>query len=694
MTMKTSRWFLPFKFKLTLVISTIVLLVLLASYHFVKSILESRFNARIQADFTATQLMVQKLFDESFIQLTTSFQSLLGHGLIKELFTDPDFDQVTRDDLVQDEIYRYYQGTIDVIVLADTTGKVIAGNQLGNDLRAGITRTGIFLDCVNTGKSGILFFFANHRYYQLLIEPYFLNELMVGIMVLGNEITVEEMNRIQEISAVDLGFLKEGQVFLSTRWSPQPQHHQRLLTAFAATMQNADIVHDLQAHAMGIVYRKKLLNERFLFAISPYEWQSPALFNTPSGRRIQFIPTYLMEEDKAVATMYVTLKSLDRELAFLKEILEKLILIGVFGIGIAVLTGFLLSLKITKPIACLQQATGEVAKGNLKYRLQIDSHDEFHHLGTAFNSMITGLAEKERVRAIMNKVVSEEIATEMLTGECLLGGEEKHATILFSDIRDFTSLTEGMQPTELLELLNRYFTQMSACIDRHHGVIDKYIGDAIMALFGVPRNHANDALDAVLAAQEMMFSLQNFNRALGARNQKHIQIGIGINSGILVAGNMGAENRLNYTVLGDAVNLASRLEGLCKYYGVSIIISEATWHAAQVSAAWQSAAILIRELDSVQVKGKTTAIKVYQVFEKNPGDEDNIKQLIKRFDEGRQLFLDHKFEACYLIMKELQKQWPSDGPIQVFSKRCVQYREHPEIMNTEFSDNIFIALGK
>src|SRR5262249_27100495 len=213
-----------------------------------------------------------------------------------------------------------------------------------------------------------------------------------------------------------------------------------------------------------------------------------------------------------------------------------------------------------------------------QHRVGLKQKDELGSLASSFNKMSEGLAERDRVRDLLGKVVSPEIAAELLRKDAILGGEEREVTVLFSDLRNFTSMSEKLAPQEMLEILNRYFTGMSAIIEKHGGVVDKYMGDALMALFGAPLADPDDADRAMQAALEMTEALDDLNRRWQKRGLPTIGVGIGINTDIVVAGNMGSETRLNYTVIGDGVNLASRLEGLTKTaeYEARIIISGST----------------------------------------------------------------------------------------------------------------------
>jgi adenylate cyclase len=220
--------------------------------------------------------------------------------------------------------------------------------------------------------------------------------------------------------------------------------------------------------------------------------------------------------------------------------------------------------------------------------------------------MTAGLAERDRVRDLLGKVVSPEIAAQLLQSDLQLGGEEREVTVLFSDLRDFTALSERLPPAEVLALLNRYLDRMSAVVERHGGVIDKYIGDAIMALFGAPVAAPDAAARALAAARAMAAALDQLNAELAAEGRPPLALGIGINTARVIAGNMGSRSRLNYTVIGDGVNLAARLEALTKdpAYGTRILVSGATAAAAGATSG-------LRPLGPVTVKGRTEPVPVF-----------------------------------------------------------------------------------
>lgn len=289
-------------------------------------------------------------------------------------------------------------------------------------------------------------------------------------------------------------------------------------------------------------------------------------------------------------------------------------------VGGAVLGAFIILLflldrvarKITKPIVALAGAAELVKEGhfedafNVQQTRKIPHRDEVNMLYEAFYDMVNGLKEKEKVRGILNKVVSTAIANEILKKELYLGGEEKDVTIFFSDIRNFTGITENMKPQDVITVLNSCMTKISKVIDDHDGVIDKYVGDEVMALFGAPIAQPGSTLQAVICGMEVIEVLRDWNKEREAANEKKIEMGIGIHRGRVLIGNMGAQNRLNYTVIGSNVNLSSRL---CSHAQPNeILISKEVYE--EVSADGIEAELTA----PVEFKGFSSKIEVYRVL--------------------------------------------------------------------------------
>ncbi len=266
--------------------------------------------------------------------------------------------------------------------------------------------------------------------------------------------------------------------------------------------------------------------------------------------------------------------------------------------------------KISKPISSLAQVTEHVAAGRLE-DLELPKppkgkRDEIAILCRSFAEMVDGLREREKVKGILNKVVSPEIAQEIMKGQVHLGGEERKVTVLFADIRNFTNMTASKGPQEVIEMLNMCMTKISHVIDEFGGVIDKYVGDEVMALFGAPLEKEDSALKAVQSALKMVEVLNEWNKERTQNGEEPVEMGIGIHTGVMLAGNMGAENRLNYTVLGSNVNLAARL---CSAAGkMEVLISQETLSEPHVQDR-----IEVEELPPTELKGFEESFVLYRV---------------------------------------------------------------------------------
>lgn len=303
------------------------------------------------------------------------------------------------------------------------------------------------------------------------------------------------------------------------------------------------------------------------------------------------------------------------------------ILIAFLTVTVAFLFIYFFARTISDPLKRLVGATQTIRAGNYDVNLATTSRDETGELTNAFNEMAAGLKEREHLKGAFGKFVNEEVAKMVMRGDLALGGESKTATVFFSDIRSFTSISEKLTPHEVVGFLNEYMTLMVEIVHKYNGVVDKFIGDAIMAIWGAPVTRPNDVENAVNATLEMRTALQKFNVGRGSRSKPTIRIGMGLNTGDLLAGQIGSNDRLEYTVIGDTVNLASRIEGLNKAFGTDILISENTY--ALVKGKYSCV-----QLDKIKVKGKDEAQRVYAVLGKagDPKAPKTLAELHKLID--------------------------------------------------------------
>jgi class 3 adenylate cyclase len=337
----------------------------------------------------------------------------------------------------------------------------------------------------------------------------------------------------------------------------------------------------------------------------------------------------------------------------------------------------LVSTGVTRPVRRLLEGAKAVEAGNLDGTLVATSRDEIGLLTTAFNQMVEQLRLKERLRETFGKYVDPRVVEGLITGPALAAeGQRRVMTVLFCDVKGFTSTSEGMTPQGLVKVMNRYFSTMSAPIRRHQGVIDKYIGDAIMAYWGPPfADDAEQAPLASLAALEMLQLVPQLRaelpELLGVRTLPNtLDIRIGIATGEVLVGSIGSELMMSYTVMGDTVNLASRLEGANKEYGGRILVSQAT-----VSGA--TGVVEAREIDRVVTLGQTQPQAVFEIMGRRGELTAAQLELRDRFSDGLAAYRARRWREARSAFEAALLAIPGDGPSTTFIKRIERLTTAP-----------------
>lgn len=297
-----------------------------------------------------------------------------------------------------------------------------------------------------------------------------------------------------------------------------------------------------------------------------------------------------------------------KALATIERVQYRSFLVMIVVVCAAFILNFGFSQSLTSNLKRLFQATEQVVQGKFDVDLKVQSSDEIGALAKAFLNMTDGLKERDKIKGVFDKFHSKEVAKKLLSGEIKLGGERLHATVFFSDIRGFTSMSEKMTPDQVVMMLNEYFTAMVRIITKSGGIVDKYIGDAILAVWGVPENKPDDTLRAIKACLEMRAFVRDFSKIRKAKGQTEIKIGMGLHTGDVLAGNIGSMERLEYTVIGDTVNQASRIEGATKAVGADILISDTTY------AVVKDHGIVAGPGIAIKAKGKSKPLIVHQVI--------------------------------------------------------------------------------
>jgi adenylate cyclase len=275
---------------------------------------------------------------------------------------------------------------------------------------------------------------------------------------------------------------------------------------------------------------------------------------------------------------------------------------------LAVAFAWVLSHRVSEPLTQIRAAVEAIGQGKLDTKVALATKDEFAEVGNAINAMVLGLRQRDNLKSTLVSYVSQQVADEILASGQLpsIKGERRRITVLFADVRGFTTLSEKLQPEEIVALLNEYFDHMIEAIFRHQGALNKFIGDGLMAMFGAPVDDPRHEENAILAALEMQTELRLLQAKFRKERALDFRIGIGINTGEAVVGNIGSQQKMEYTAIGDTVNTASRLETKTKELNADILVSESTYAAVRDR-------FRFKDHGAVQVKGKAMAIQVYAV---------------------------------------------------------------------------------
>jgi adenylate cyclase len=296
----------------------------------------------------------------------------------------------------------------------------------------------------------------------------------------------------------------------------------------------------------------------------------------------------------------------------------------------------------------------------------------FIYLGVTGYRYMTEEKEKKKIRGAFQYYLTASVVEEMLKNpdKLKLGGEKKDLTVLFSDIRGFTSISERMTPEGLVKFLNEYLTKMTDLVFKYDGLLDKYMGDAIMAIWGAPLDQPDHVRRACLTALDMVEELHRLQKKWSTEGLPFLNIGIGVNAGPMVVGNMGSDRRFDYTVMGDSVNLGSRLEGLNKTYGTNVIASEMTFDRVKEE-------FLARELDLVRVKGKDQPVKIYELLAPVKTASADQQTLAGGFHAALVEYRKRNWNKAREGFQALLAQFPHDGPAKLYLERCDALSKNP-----------------
>jgi len=363
--------------------------------------------------------------------------------------------------------------------------------------------------------------------------------------------------------------------------------------------------------------------------------------------------------------------------------------------AIATALGLIFAAFVTRslvgPIKHLLGGTRAVEDGNLEVEIEVRTHDEIATLAHSFNHMVVGLREKERIRETFGQYVDPRIVKSLLENRLVADkGERQVMTVFFSDLEGFTRLCEGLTPDAAVRFLNRYFSLMSDVIRVQQGIVDKYIGDSVMAFWGPPfTDPADHARLCCTAALEQMARLETFHAGLpelfGVRQGlPEVNVRMGIASGEVTVGNIGSETSRGYTVIGDTVNLASRLEQANKFYGTRILVSENTRNMAGDTLAF-------REIDSLRVAGKLEPIRVFELLGVAGELSDAVRMLVQTYETGLARYRIRDWDGAEAAFRECIEIAPTDSPSRAMLERIATFRQAPPAADW---DGVWVAQTK
>jgi adenylate cyclase len=355
------------------------------------------------------------------------------------------------------------------------------------------------------------------------------------------------------------------------------------------------------------------------------------------------------------------------------KVLVSAVLIGLLSIFLAIYISGIVVQKIKRII----RSAEEVGRGNLAVVFEHGGSDEFGNLTVALNQMVSGLKEREKIKGILGTMIDPVVVSEAMKDlQALKRGSEKNITAFFSDVASFSNISEKLTPPQLADLLNEYLSAMTIILKQYEGVLDKYIGDAIVGIFNSPVDVEDHVYKAVVASLEMQKKLEELKAEWKAK-QKYIpeawqmKIRIGLNTGMAKVGFMGTDALASYTMMGDTVNLAARLEAAAKDYGVTILATDAVF--AQVKER-----IFCRRLDVVRVKGKNKPVTLYQILCKTGEETKQMAEAVSRYEQGLAAYLQKSWDAAISFFQEAQRvQNVADKACELLIGRCESYKLNP-----------------
>jgi adenylate cyclase len=543
--------------KIFIAFSSLIIAVLLATLGFTQIVVSREVDRTLDRELATTGEVFDNLLKERGARLETNSILLASDFALKSAVATH-FDPSTYEPATLASAAQSWQERIgvDLFWITDELGTVLVASSEKDRTGEEIEELSPLREAIESEEPTAGIAELDGHLFQLVAVPVFAPDV-IGFLLLGEAVDDRFAGRLKGSTGTDVSFVTQDRVFASS-WPT---------------------------------------NERGRFIPSPF---------TAKDKRFQslVVPVQANLPQPLFALMQ---RSYYEALAPLRALRQRILVIGTAGLLGALLIGMGLAGGIIAPLQQLVAGMREVLRGNLQYRSRIERHDELGFIAKSFNEMIDGLEERELIRDTFGRFVSHEVAEAVLTGRVPLQGERRDVSILFQDIRGFTSLSERLDPAVLLRLLNQFFTEVVAAVEAEGGVVKQFLGDGVMALFGAPQPHPDHAARAVRAALGIVNRLKGLNESLKEQGIERLEIGVGIHSGAVVAGLIGPDNRVEYGVVGDAVNLASRVEALTREMQATILVSRNI--AEQLGPGFT-----LGRTASMPVKGKSQPVEVVEVL--------------------------------------------------------------------------------
>lgn len=559
--------------KIFIAFSSLIIAVLLATLGFTQVVVSREVERTLDRELLTTGEVFEALLKERGARLETNSILLASDFALKSAVATH-FDPSTYEPATLASAAQSWQQRIgvDLFWITDEIGTVLVASSEKDRSGEAIEELSPLREAIESEEPAAGIAEVDGRLFQLVAVPVFAPDV-IGFLLLGEAVDDRLAGRLKGSTGTDVSFLTQDRLFASSwptgkrgRFIPSPQARSALLSG--TTRRTSPFTVE---------------DETFLSLIVPVQSHLSQ-------------PLFALNQ-----------KSYDEAMAPLRALRQRIVIIGTAGLLGALLIGIGLAGGIIAPLQELVAGMREVLRGNLQYRSRIERRDELGFIAKSFNEMIDGLEERELIRDTFGRFVSHDVAEAVLNGRVPLQGERRDVSILFQDIRGFTSLSERLDPAVLLRLLNQFFTEVVAAVEAEGGVVKQFLGDGVMALFGAPQPHVDHATRAVRAALGIVNRLQGLNQTLQERGVGPLEIGVGIHSGAVVAGLIGPDNRVEYGVVGDAVNLASRVEALTREMQATILVSR------NISEQLGPAFTLGRTATMI-VKGKSQPVEVVEVL--------------------------------------------------------------------------------